>query len=103
MEEIPKGHDGPVGEEQGQRGAGDRKIIKESSHDFCLLDHIKGDQQNVDAAKVEGKITPTEFPQNDQDQIFDHFQQEDAYTQTGQHDFLLAAREIFIENAGGNA
>ena len=44
LEEIPNGHFGPVGEDQGQCRSGDGKIVKKTSHNFCLLDGIKGNQ-----------------------------------------------------------
>ena len=61
MEEIPKGHLGPVGEEQCQHCSGDGKVIQETSYSFRLLENIKGNHQNIDAAKVKGKITPAKF------------------------------------------
>ena len=54
MVKIPKRNFRPVGEQQCQGCAGDGKIIQEAADDLRGLDHIEGDQQNIDAAKVEG-------------------------------------------------
>ena len=102
MEEIPNRHFRPIGEDQRQRRAGDRKIIEKTSHRFCLLDRIKGDQQNIDSAKVKRKISPAKFPQQDQHQILCHLLQENVYAQHLQRKFPFVRRKPAIENAGGN-
>ena len=103
MEEIPDRHAGPVWKEQCKRSAGNRKIIQKASDHFCLLDDVKKNQQNIDAAKVEGKISPAEFIQNDQYKVFYHFLREDICAQYSQHKLPFARRKLVIENAGRNA
>lgn len=103
MEEIPQGHFGPVGEKQRQHCAGNSKIVQKAPDRLGLLQYIKGNQQNINAAKMEGQIPPIKLTQQEQHQVLRQLLQKNVCAQYLQHGFLLICRKPAIDCANGNA